>query len=146
MMLISKCTIHQLMNSHSFFPSRTIISTAAIFVPYLSNLSAPTVGIPPAVWGQFNTKMPYQYRNSHCGNKMILRRSYLHNGISYTGNTPQLAVCQDIECFSVQSMFLLTYWRRFYIVLIGPGYNTSWVATGPGGTTFGDDTKVPWPR
>ena len=35
--------------------------------------------------GWFNTKMPsYQYRNSHCGDKMILWLSYLHNGNSYT--------------------------------------------------------------
>ena len=27
----------------------------------------------------------YQYRKSHCGDKTILRPSYLHNGISYTG-------------------------------------------------------------
>ena len=26
----------------------------------------------------------YQYRKSHCGDKTILRPSYLHNGISYT--------------------------------------------------------------
>ena len=29
----------------------------------------------------------YQYRKSHCGDKTILRPSYLHNGISYTGKT-----------------------------------------------------------
>ena len=28
----------------------------------------------------------YQYRKSHCGDKTILRPSYLHNGISFTGN------------------------------------------------------------
>ena len=28
-----------------------------------------------------------QYRKSHCGDKTILRPSYLHNGISYTGKT-----------------------------------------------------------
>ena len=34
----------------------------------------------------FNIKIPsYQYRKSHCGEKTILRPSYLHNGISYTG-------------------------------------------------------------
>ena len=34
----------------------------------------------------FNIKMSsYQYRKSHCGDKTILRPSYLHNGISYTG-------------------------------------------------------------
>ena len=33
----------------------------------------------------FNIKMTsYQYRRSHCGDKTILRPSYLHNGISYT--------------------------------------------------------------
>ena len=35
---------------------------------------------------RFNIKMTsYQYRKSHCGDKMILWPSYLHNGISYTG-------------------------------------------------------------
>ena len=38
----------------------------------------------PGPW--FNIKMSsYQYRNSHCGVKTILRPSYLHNEISYTG-------------------------------------------------------------
>ena len=39
----------------------------------------------------FNIKMTsYQYRKSHCGDKTILRPSYLHNGISYTGKTTSL--------------------------------------------------------
>ena len=29
----------------------------------------------------------YQYRKSHCGDKMVIRSSYLHNGNSYTGKT-----------------------------------------------------------
>ena len=34
----------------------------------------------------FNIKMTsYQFRKSHCGDKTILRPSYLHNGISFTG-------------------------------------------------------------
>ena len=34
----------------------------------------------------FNIKMSsYQYRKSHCGDKTVVRSSYLHNGISYTG-------------------------------------------------------------
>ena len=38
----------------------------------------------PGPW--FNIKMSsYQYRKSHYGDKTILRPSYLHNGISYTG-------------------------------------------------------------
>ena len=30
-------------------------------------------------------KLSYQYRKSHCGDKTILRPSYLHNAISYIG-------------------------------------------------------------
>ena len=38
----------------------------------------------PGPW--FNIKMPsYQYRKSHCGDKTVVRLSYLHTGISYTG-------------------------------------------------------------
>ena len=39
----------------------------------------------------FNMKRSsYQYRKSHCGDKTILRLSYLHNGISYTGKMVSL--------------------------------------------------------
>ena len=39
----------------------------------------------------FNIKMSsYQYRKSHCGDKMVVRSSYLHNGISYTGKVTSL--------------------------------------------------------
>ena len=39
----------------------------------------------------FNIKMTsYQYRKSHCEDRTILRPSYLHNGISYTGKTTSL--------------------------------------------------------
>ena len=38
----------------------------------------------PGPW--FNIKMPfYQYRKSHSGDRTVVRSSYLHNGISYTG-------------------------------------------------------------
>ena len=38
----------------------------------------------PGLW--FSDKMPsYQYRKSHCGDKTVVRSSYLHNRISYTG-------------------------------------------------------------
>ena len=40
----------------------------------------------PGPW--FNIKMlSNQYRKSHCGDKTVVRSSYLHNGISYTGKT-----------------------------------------------------------
>ena len=46
--------------------------------------------------GWFNIKMSsYQYRKSHCGDKAILRLSYHHNGISYTGK--MTSKCQNIK-------------------------------------------------
>ena len=43
----------------------------------------------PGLW--FNIKMlSYQYRKSHCGDKTVVRSSYLHNGISYTGKMSSL--------------------------------------------------------
>ena len=39
-------------------------------------------------WALIQYKMaPYQYRKSHCGDIMVVRLSYLHNGISSTGKT-----------------------------------------------------------
>ena len=39
----------------------------------------------------FNIKMlSYQYRKSHCGDKTVVRLSYLYNGISYTGKMSSL--------------------------------------------------------
>ena len=39
----------------------------------------------------FNIKMsPYKYRKSHCGDKTVVRSSYLHNGISYSGKMSSL--------------------------------------------------------
>ena len=32
----------------------------------------------------------YRYRKSHCGDKTVVRSSYLHNGISYTGKMTSL--------------------------------------------------------
>ena len=48
--------------------------------------------------GWFNKKMSsYQYRKSLCGDKMILRPSYLHNGISYTGKMTSLYWIRALE-------------------------------------------------
>ena len=43
----------------------------------------------PGPW--FSVKMSsYQYRKSQCGDKTVVRSSYLHNGISYTGKMTSL--------------------------------------------------------
>ena len=40
---------------------------------------------------RFNIKMSsYQYRKSHCGDKTVVRSSYLHDGISYTSKMTSL--------------------------------------------------------
>ena len=40
---------------------------------------------------RFNIKISsYQYRKSHCGDNTVVRSSYLHNGISYTGKMSSL--------------------------------------------------------
>ena len=51
---------------------------------------------------RFNIKMTsYQYRKSHCGDKTILRPSYLYNGISYTGKMTSL--------YWIRALVLLNY-------------------------------------
>ena len=43
----------------------------------------------PEPW--FNIKMlTYRYRKYHCGDKSVVRSSYLHNGNSYSGNISSL--------------------------------------------------------
>ena len=47
-----------------------------------------------------------QYRKSHCGDKMVIRLSYLHSGILYTGN---MASLYWINCFSVRGSIAHRY-------------------------------------
>ena len=43
----------------------------------------------PGPW--FNIKISsYQYRKSHCGDKMVVRSAYFHNEFSYTGKMTYL--------------------------------------------------------
>ena len=53
------------------------------------------------VW--FNIKMlSYQYRQSHCGDKTVVRSSYLHNGISYTGKMTFLYWIRALDLYTQQ--------------------------------------------
>ena len=48
---------------------------------------------------RFNIKMTsYQYRKSHWGDKTVVRSSYLHNGISYTGKMSSLYWIGALQC------------------------------------------------
>ena len=47
----------------------------------------------------FSIKMPsYQYRKSHCGDKTVVRSSYLHYGISYTGKMASFYWIRTLIC------------------------------------------------
>ena len=62
----------------------------------------------PGPW--FNIKvLSYQYRKSHCGDKTILRPSYLHNGISYTGKRTSLYWIRAQVVTSNATTILLTF-------------------------------------
>ena len=52
----------------------------------------------------FNIKMPsYQYRKSHCGDKTVVRSSYLHNGVSYTGKMVSLYWIRALFAFEIMT-------------------------------------------
>ena len=60
---------------------------------------------------RFNIKTSsFQYRKSHCGEKTVVRSSYLHNGISYTGKMsflywigPLVFVISAVACVETAS-------------------------------------------
>ena len=95
--------------------------------------------VPSGCW--FNIKMlSYRHRNSHCGNQTILWPYYLHNKISFTGETtymyiksghwtePDLYIClrvitttQRAHDAIITSLWrqtvVLTSWWRYYCVV-----------------------------
>ena len=92
--LFSPKQLHQLMlmvwqwfdnaNQNTQMLLKMLPQNGALFVPALV-----------CYWGWpgpwFNIKMTsYQYRKSHCGDKAVVRSSYLHNGVSYTGKMTSL--------------------------------------------------------
>ena len=55
----------------------------------------------------------YQYRKSHCGDKTVVRSSYLHNGISYTGKMLSLYWI-GAQSLKVQTVQLSRYIRNMF--------------------------------
>ena len=52
----------------------------------------------------FNIKMSsHQFRKSHCGDKTVVRSSYLHNRISYTGKTSTVYWCMASNWKALQN-------------------------------------------
>ena len=60
-------------------------------------------------WGpRFNIKISsYQYRKSHWGDKTVVRSSYHHNGISYTGKISALYWIRALQVDIGSGIFLL---------------------------------------
>ena len=87
--------------------------------PFAVLLHKSIVPLWPGPW--FNTKMSsYQYRKSHCGDKTVVRSSYLHNGISYTGKrtslywiSAQVTLYGDIDLGEHwSSLWLVVWWHQ----------------------------------
>ena len=79
------------------------------------------------VWtgSRFNIKMTsYQYKKSHCGDKTILRPSYLHNGISYTRKMTSLywiralVIYWEYTWYGSVNPLDLNFAMRWYYVII----------------------------
>ena len=81
-------------------------------------------------WGpgpRFNIKMSYQYRKSHCGDKRVVRSSYLHNGIFCTGKMRSLYWIRAQGAGTIQRCYLTSIGipftkitQSFYLRFIGP--------------------------
>ena len=75
--------------------------------------------IRPGPWLNINISS-YQYRKSHCGDKTVVRSSYLHNGISYTGKMISLywIGAQGMCFFSLQVKPVCIHSRQCSIVAL----------------------------
>ena len=72
---------------------------------------------PTGPWFNIRTTS-YQYRKSHCGDKMVIRSSYLHNGISYTGKMSSLYWISPLVSSCTHSHFLITLFLGLFTQLL----------------------------
>ena len=52
----------------------------------------------------------YQYRKSHCGDKTVVKSSYLHNGISYTCTGKMTSLCLISPLFPCRIQMIFRQW------------------------------------
>ena len=96
----------------------------------------------------FNIDMSsYQYRTSHCGDKTVVRLSYLHNGISYTGKMASLYWISPLvslripllHSYIVKCMLMsLLHWAQCALIMARP-ISSKILTIG-----FGDNTGLLW--
>ena len=66
-------------------------------------------------WPWFNIKMSsYQYRKPHCGDKTVVRSSYIHNGIFYS--------CNTTSSYWIMTLVVLRAWIDGVIPSIPPAW------------------------
>ena len=88
---------------------------------------------------RFNVKISsYQYRKFHCGDKTVVRSSYPHNGISYTGKMTSLFWIrpqitnednfhhEDIGCICMKVVDKLTVIEDVVTILVNPLASLLW--------------------
>ena len=79
----------------------------------------------------------YQYRKSHCGDKTVVRSSYIHNGISYTGKMSSLywIGAQGIKRHSIDLISENNQpntWEAFNVWCVSYSVLISWWCREPG--------------
>ena len=79
----------------------------------------------------------YQYRKSHCGDKTVVRSSYLHNGISYTGKMTSLYWFSPLEVMKLQNINAYLIGRFMCVWIEKVPQPFFWVGVGVPGTLFG---------
>ena len=82
-------------------PYRSATNSVSLWSGPLSRCNQ-TLWYAPGPW--FIIKTPsYQYRKSHCGDTTVVRSSYLHNGISNTGEKASFLLNQPPGCLKSNS-------------------------------------------
>ena len=67
----------------------------------------------------FNIKMAsYQYRKSHCGDKTVVRSSYLHNGISYIGKMSSLYWIRALDSYEQTSVDYVSWVLKHWYIYV----------------------------
>ena len=85
----------------SWFCVKSVVFLCNSHCNWLAGVQLTTTKNSISPGGRFNKKISsYQYRKSHCGDKTILRPSYLHNAISYTGKMTSLYWIRALMIFS----------------------------------------------
>ena len=83
----------------------------------------------------------YQYRKSHCGDKTVVRSSYLHNGISYTGKMSSL---YWLRALLTKYSFIHSWWSYNFPIFRCVPPHGHWSITSPWWLLMASRRTVSW--